>query len=110
MTDGSERRAADQQSSRRPATETTRGGSGSSLGAYTGLGLQFAVSIVLFVYLGSWADRKFGTSPLFLLLGLFVGAGGSFYAMVRRLNAANKQEEAAARAAREQRGQGPTNP
>lgn len=104
MTDGPERRAADQPSPRRVGEAAPEdSGSGSSIGAYAGLGLQFAVSIVLFVYLGQWADRRFGTSPLFLLLGLFVGAGGTFYSMVRRLNAAQKRADEAARARKEGR-------
>ena len=98
MTDGRERRAADEPSPHRvDETAPKTSGAGSSIGAYAGLGLQFAVSIVLFVYLGQWLDRRFGTSPLFLLLGLFVGAGGSFYAMVRRLNADQKRADEAAR-------------
>ena len=53
--------------------------------ALAGLGMQFFVSILLFVYAGSWLDRRWGTSPLFLLGGLFVGGGGAFYASYRRL-------------------------
>ena len=47
--------------------------------------MQFFVSIILFVYAGNWLDRRFSTSPLFLLGGLFVGGGGVFYASYRRL-------------------------
>ena len=53
--------------------------------ALAGLGMQFFASILLFVYVGSWLDRRFNTSPLFLLGGLFVGGGGMFYASYRRL-------------------------
>ena len=53
--------------------------------ALAGLGMQFFASILLFVYVGNWLDRRFGTSPLFLLGGLFVGGGGAFYASYRRL-------------------------
>jgi F0F1-type ATP synthase assembly protein I len=59
--------------------------------AAAGAGLQFAVSILVFVYAGQWLDRKFGTDPLWLLVGLFVGAGGSFASFVRRLNAAQSK-------------------
>ena len=53
--------------------------------ALAGLGLQFFGSILLFVYAGTWLDRRLDTSPLFLLGGLFVGGGGTFYASYRRL-------------------------
>lgn len=56
--------------------------------AAAGAGFQFALAVVLFVYAGQWLDRKFGTSPLMLLLGLFLGAGGAFFSMYRRLMAA----------------------
>ena len=53
--------------------------------ALAGLGMQFFAALILFVYAGTWLDERFGTSPLFLLLGLFVGGGGSFYLSYRRL-------------------------
>jgi ATP synthase protein I len=72
---------------------------GISVGEYAGLGIQFAASIVVFLYLGQWLDRKLGTAPWFLYAGVFLGAGGSFYSMYRKLMAAQEREEAA-RAAR----------
>lgn len=53
--------------------------------ALAGLGMQFFVAILLFVYAGNWLDRRFGTAPLFLLAGLFLGGGGSFWTAYRRL-------------------------
>jgi F0F1-type ATP synthase assembly protein I len=53
--------------------------------ALAGLGVQFFAALVLFVYAGSWMDSRFDTSPLFLLLGLFGGGGGSFFLSYRRL-------------------------
>ncbi|MCA0377251.1 MAG: AtpZ/AtpI family protein [Gemmatimonadetes bacterium] len=53
--------------------------------ALAGLGMQFFVAILLFVTLGNWLDRRAGTAPLFLLAGLFLGGGGSFWAAYRRL-------------------------
>ncbi|MFL5560438.1 MAG: AtpZ/AtpI family protein [Gemmatimonadaceae bacterium] len=70
-------------------------------GAYAGFGLQFVVALLLFLYLGQWADKKLGTSPIFLLIGIFVGAGGSFYAMYRKLMAVQAREEEARRAAKQ---------
>ncbi len=83
------------------ALERLRGGGhGRSLGAagkYAGLGIQFAASILLFLYAGQWLDRRLGTDPLFLLVGVFTGAGGAFYSMYRTLMADQRREEDAKR-------------
>lgn len=71
---------------------------GPGVGAYAGFGLQFVVALLAFLFLGQWLDRKLGTDPLFLLLGVFVGAGGAFYSMYRKLMATQAREEAANRA------------
>lgn len=59
------------------------------------MGLQFAVAIVLSVYLGQWLDRRFGTAPWLLLLTLLLGAGGTFYSIYLKLMADLKREEEA---------------
>jgi ATP synthase protein I len=51
------------------------------------------VSILVFLYVGQWLDRKFGTSPIFLMLGVFVGAGAAFYSMYRKLMADQNAED-----------------
>ncbi len=53
--------------------------------ALAGLGMQFFVALILFAYVGNWMDARFDTSPLFLLLGVFLGGGGSFVFNYRRL-------------------------
>ena len=63
------------------------------LGTYAGVGLQFALGIILFLFAGSWADGKLGTSPVFLLVGVFIGGGAAFYSMYRRLSAAQKADD-----------------
>lgn len=55
--------------------------------ALAGLGMQFAAALVGFGYLGQWLDSRFDTSPVFLLAGVFLGGGGTFYASYRRLTA-----------------------
>jgi len=54
-------------------------------GAVAGFGLQFALSILLFLFAGQWIDRKLGTAPVFLMVFVFVGAGASFYSFYRKL-------------------------
>lgn len=50
---------------------------------YLNLALSFGISMVLTillgVYGGDWLDRRLGTSPVFLLLGIFLGIGAGFY-------------------------------
>lgn len=64
-----------------------------SLAKYAGIGIQFAVSLLLFLFVGQWLDRKLGTSPIFLMIGVFVGAGAAFYSMYRKLMADQRDEE-----------------
>jgi ATP synthase protein I len=78
-------------------------GGGPSVAEFAGVGLQFAVSILVFVFLGQWLDRKLGTAPWMLMLGVFVGAGASFYSMYRKLTKAGEREDAARKASREGR-------
>lgn len=54
-------------------------------GRYMGLGLSWALSTLLFLLAGWWLDRKVGTTPLFLILGAFVGASAGFYSMYRHV-------------------------
>lgn len=59
--------------------------------AAAGAGLQFVGAILVFVFAGQWMDRRFGTSPLWLLVGLFLGAGGAFLSLYRRITAAQSR-------------------
>jgi F0F1-type ATP synthase assembly protein I len=59
---------------------------------YAGLGLQLAVSLLLFVWIGQWADRKLGTGGLITILAALVGFGGTMFSVIRKLNQENKGE------------------
>ena len=63
------------------------------LASFAGLGLQFAVTIVLFLFLGQWLDRQLGTAPVFVIAGVFLGGGAAFYLMLRRITAAQKADD-----------------
>lgn len=54
------------------------------VGAYLGLGVGFAASALLFAALGSILDSRIGTTPLFTLIGVFVGGAAGFYSLYRR--------------------------
>jgi len=66
-------------------------GGAPSPGSFAGLGIQLAVAILLFLYLGQWLDRKFGTDPFLLIVGVFVGAAIGIYNMFHVLTAAQKE-------------------
>jgi F0F1-type ATP synthase assembly protein I len=74
------------------------------IGSFAGVGLQFALSIVLFLFIGQWVDRKLGTSPIFLLAGVFLGGGAAFYSMYRKLTKAQKADDERRKREREARG------
>jgi F0F1-type ATP synthase assembly protein I len=69
---------------------------------FAGVGIQFAITLVLFVFLGSWLDKRFETGPLFVVLGLFVGGGGGFYSLYRKVAAAQKADDEIRRKKREE--------
>jgi F0F1-type ATP synthase assembly protein I len=60
---------------------------------FAGVGLQFAVAIIVFLYAGQWLDNRLGTNGLFTIAGVFVGAGAAFYNMYRKISAAQKQDD-----------------
>jgi F0F1-type ATP synthase assembly protein I len=59
---------------------------------YAGLGLQLAVSLLLFVWVGQWADRKLGTGGVLTIVAALVGFGGTMYSVIRKLNREGKGE------------------
>jgi len=48
-----------------------------------GLGLQFVVTILVCLFLGQWVDRKLGTTPWMLLVGVLLGAALGMWMMIR---------------------------
>ncbi len=65
-------------------------GGGPGPARYAGLGIQFAVTILVFVMVGQWADRKAGTGGLFTILGTFLAFGGTLYSLIRSLKKDNR--------------------
>ena len=61
---------------------TRKGMSGSE---FAGVGLQFAVTLVLFAFAGIWLDRRLGTSPWLLIALVLGGSALGFWSMYRRM-------------------------
>lgn len=61
---------------------------------FAGVGMQFAIAIIVFLFAGQWLDKRFGTNGLFTIAGVFVGATAAFYNMYRKIIAAQRQDDA----------------
>lgn len=59
---------------------------------YAGLGVQLAVSLLIFVWIGQWADRRFGTGGLLTVVFAFLGFGGTMYWLIRSLSRKDRGE------------------
>lgn len=70
---------------------------GPSPAQFAGGGLQFALSILLFLYLGRWLDGKLGTSPWLLIVGVMIGAAAGFYSFYRKVMDAQRRDGGEAR-------------
>jgi ATP synthase protein I len=62
-------------------------------GQYMGLGLTWALSVLLFLGVGAWLDSKLGTEPILMILGAFVGAGAGFYSLYYHIVIEPRQRE-----------------
>jgi len=62
-----------------------------------GAGAQFTVTLLVGLYGGQWLDRRFATAPVFLYLGVAVGAIGGMTALYRQLMRVTRDEEEAVR-------------
>jgi F0F1-type ATP synthase assembly protein I len=61
-------------------------------GEFAGIGFQFAVVILVFTGIGYWLDRRLGTSPWLLVLGVFAGAAGGIFSMYKKVTAVQRRE------------------
>ena len=61
-----------------------------SLARYSGLGLQLAASVVVFMLAGRWLDGKLGTGQWLTLVGALVGGAAGFYSLFRQVVKSSK--------------------
>ena len=72
------RQSSDSTGGSKPAPSTL-----ADLARLSGLGMTFALCIVLCGGGGWWLDEKIGTFPVFLSIGVFLGAAAGFVHIVR---------------------------
>jgi len=61
--------------------------------SYMTLGLQLALSVVVFLFLGRWLDGKFGTDPWLMLAGLALGATGGLIVFLKQASDMGRSED-----------------
>ena len=60
--------------------------------SFLGHGMTFALSTLLFLLAGNWADEKLGTGPVLAIVGTLVGATAGFYSLYRHVTEANRDD------------------
>ena len=56
-----------------------------------GIGFEFAAAVAVFLLLGYWVDRHFGTGHWGLMVGMVLGLIGGTYNLIRQSLAASKE-------------------
>lgn len=68
------------------------GGAYRKAGPYMGLGIEFAVTVIVCFVGGRWLDGKIGTEPVLALIGLLVGTGAATFHLLRAANRLSDRE------------------
>ena len=70
-----------------------RRGTGQVVFAHITIGLQLAITILIFVLAGNWLDQRFKKSPLFLVIFTALGMGIGFYHLLKELQVEEKKDK-----------------
>ena len=60
---------------------------------FAGVGVQYALTILILTLAGIWLDNKFETSPLFLIVFLLLGFVGATWSLVQQVLGEDKKDE-----------------
>lgn len=61
-------------------------------GPLLGIGTSLAVTVLVGVLAGRWVDARWGTEPVFTLVGAVLGIGGGLYGFIRTVTATAKKK------------------
>lgn len=62
-------------------------------GPFLTMGLQLAISVVVFFFIGYWLDGEFGTSPWCTIVGAALGATGGLIKFLREATRLGKKAD-----------------
>lgn len=68
-------------------------GTGRVVFAHITIGIQLAITILIFVLGGNWLDVRFNKSPLFLIIGTALGMAIGFYHLLKDLQGEESKDE-----------------
>ncbi len=68
-------------------------GSGRIVFAHITIGIQLAITILIFVLAGNWLDVRFNKSPLFLIIGTAFGMAIGFYHLLKDLQGEEQKDK-----------------
>ncbi len=59
---------------------------------YLGLGIQLAAAVLVFYFIGAWADKKFDTAPWLVVVCVTLGVVGGMIQFFRSVAELTKKE------------------
>ncbi len=62
-------------------------------GRYGALGFEFAGAIIAGLFIGNYADTRFGTAPFLMVIGVIFGMAGAIYRLIIVLRRLSAREE-----------------
>ncbi len=65
-----------------------------SFAPYLTMGIQLALSIVVFFFIGKWLDGRFNTTPWLMLGGLLIGGVGGMIKFITSVTKLAQQQDA----------------
>lgn len=65
----------------------------SEVGPFFTLGLQLALAVIVFFFLGRWLDARLGTSPWLMIAGAAVGIAGGMIHFIREVTALGRTKD-----------------
>ncbi|NUN69344.1 MAG: AtpZ/AtpI family protein [Bacteroidetes bacterium] len=60
---------------------------------YLTLGIQIAAAVVMFLFIGKYADEQFGTKPWLMVAGIVAGFAGGMIHFFRAVTALSTKED-----------------
>ncbi len=73
-----------------PAAKPTKKPGATPWAMAFGMGTEMVMAVLICVFAGQWADKKLGTQPWLLLLGIFAGISLGLYQLLRKANVFKK--------------------